>query len=905
MDGTTPQIRTEDILLALIARSATNPRTTFDEDSLRELGQSMATVGQIHPALVRPRGEGFELVAGERRWRAAALAGLLTLRCEVRDLTDEQVEEIQLVENAGREDVHPLEEAVALQRCVARGRTPQYLADRLGRPVRWVQKRLALMNLIETARAWLRSERLPIAHAQQLAALAPSTQGRVLARFGANAPIPTAREFARAIGYESHAVEAAPFDTKDATLPGHGPCAKCVHRSDAQADLFEGASADALCLDAACWSQKTDATWLRVERSAAKKKLTVLADAAGVFAYGDRIDHNAPYVAEPPVEGAKPVAVVRAPSGRAVELYAKPARSGGGDDDEEDGPETDEEREERVRNETRWAEKRAAAEAEGRARAERLLAVAGTKDGVLLFLRAGLLGFLEQLEAPALRPMLALLGEPAALLAQSDDAVVVRIEDEHLLRVVAAVLADERLHTAESVEEDGAELTELDALLLERFRGDVPMPESPTLHRLWILARPFGELNEDGRAMYDHADVDLDIEWETRGEYVTAEVPEKAASIVLTLAKEDGFAVHTGAEPPPPVATTELRVIRGDWLQHRSGLRDTAKAPLHKQWEPDGDDRVVRVKRGDAVAGLVLAYCIEHGIALRVNGEQVSPKVGAPAAEKPAKKAPVEKTAPAPLARTERVADDVLAVLSTIAVDGTVARITEGTLDRKLYERVNKVLEALGGTWSKKLKGHAFADDPRDALDGVILSGEVARARDVLGWFPTPLELVKQLFELADGQPGMTLLEPSAGEGAIVGSAVVRGYKVTALEIDPGRHSTLTRRYGADIASRLGDFLRYDADERFDRVVMNPPFARQQDIEHVTAAFRLLAPGGRLIAVMSAGVAFRQDRKAVAFRELVASNEGRILDNDEGAFKESGTSVRTVTVVMNRRAVSP
>lgn len=1165
MDGIIPDsIDTRNIPLDLIDASPTNPRKTIDEAKLAELGASMASpVGQIHPILVRPAGERFEIVAGERRWRAAGIAGLATIRAEVRDIPDDVVREMQLVENAGREDVHPLEEAIALDGLVQCGRTPEYLADRLGRPVRWVQRRIALLGLVDEARAWLQSGRLPITHAQQLAALAPSTQQRVLARYHHDRPIPSAREFARDIGYESHAVAAAPFDTEDKTLPGRGPCAKCFHRSDAQADLFSGASSDALCLDAACWNTKADATWLRVERDASKRKLTVIADPSEVFQYGDNLAWNSPYATTPPTEDAKPVAVAKAPSGRAIELYAKPSQAAKGtaerviersqEDEVDEDDESEEERNERVQIDTERTARKAAAEAGHRARAEKLLAIAGTKSGALLLLRAGLIGYLEGFHSPVLRPLLSLLGAAPATLELTDETLVDAIDESDVLRVVAAVLGDAQAEAAESMRADGEELSELNEQLLALVKGEAPavapdalielvgppgwVPESdvevfdPTAACFWTPVDPdaresvalrtvlrtvlpeslatklleqlaeiavpverraptgpshvvrvgdvvrlfaergegedagvvgfvrddgpsgavllvggerqvaWGDTVEDkhGRLVFRPevrgrvVDQEPDGYW-TVGEVIAAAPAKRSKKNASSrLASAPTEAEEAGTES----ATTELRVKRGDWLQHRSGLRDTAKAPLHKQWEPDGDDRVARVERGAAVVAQVLDYCREHKVPLRLNGaELLAPEAPAKApkasksskgatAPKPPATTPDEASAPeddsrfdplrgtvlvfrdddywgrngkkgvgsdrslsasqggigstcggdlrpftivgpvrpgdarieaamaaatkagvsflalydvdtseartlaekpdaawtvakpaktsnkpaaptAPAPRVERVADDVLAVLSTMEVDGTLAKITEGTLDRKLYERTNKVLEALGGTWSKKLKGHVFAEDPRDALDGVILTGEVAHARDVLGFFPTPMELVRELLSLAGGaDEGVTLLEPSAGEGAIVGAAITRGYTVTAVEIDPKRHRTIGGRYSDLLAANVcADLLRWDTDERFDRVVMNPPFARGQDVEHVTYAFRLLKPGGRLVAVMSAGVAFREDRKTVAFRELVREAGGTITENPEGSFKSSGTAVRTVTVVMDRKAVA-
>ena len=101
----------------------------------------------------------------------------------------------------------------------------------------------------------------------------------------------------------------------------------------------------------------------------------------------------------------------------------------------------------------------------------------------------------------------------------------------------------------------------------------------------------------------------------------------------------------------------------------------------------------------------------------------------------------------------------------------------------------------------------------------------------------------------------------------------------------------------------VGDFLDFTATDPYDRVVMNPPFSvpgrAQADIDHVLHAFDLLAPGGRLVAIMSGGVCFRENVKSKAFRQLVVEY-GEFLDVADGAFAESGTGVRTCIVRLDK-----
>ena len=630
MDTTVPNdLTTRDIPLDLIDPSATNPRKTIDEAKIRELGTSMASpVGQIHPALVRPRGERYELVAGERRWRAAKLAGLKCLRCEVREIPDDLVREMQLVENAGREDVHPLEEAIALEAIIREdGRTPEYLADRLGHSVRWVQRRLALLGLTDQAREWLRNGRLPIAHAQQLAAVDAATQGRVLEVWSGR-DLPPARAFANTIFNQLHSLDAAPFDTADAKLPGHGVCGKCAHRSDTQGDLFDGAREGVQCLDAACWDGKVEAVWQRAVKAAPKKHLTVIAEPGAVFQWADNLRWDSEFQKKPASPDSKPVALARTNGGHVVELYAKPkAAPRDGDAEEDDENEGDDGEGPAPRTgPDKWELKRQERLAATEQRLARLCAIVDhAPGGVAVVLRNALRFEIDNASADALRTILRIRGAAWAE-GLSDDALVDGLPAEDLAQTLGILMADDQLQALESAPTPD-ERPAFEAELLDLMTGEEPSAASaveppPALVRLWLPARPFGELSDDGRATYEHPDVVADLAWETRGGWVTAEMPEGIARIVRDLARDDGFALHEGQDAPPDT-TVELRVKRSDWQQHRSGLRDCATGSLHKQWQPEGEDRVVRVERGAGVVAQVVDYCRARNVALHVNGESL------------------------------------------------------------------------------------------------------------------------------------------------------------------------------------------------------------------------------------------------------------------------------------------
>lgn len=146
------------------------PRKTFDGDRLDELAASIRTQGIIQPLIVRPRaGGGYEVIAGERRWRAAQRAGVHEVPAVVREVGPTQAFEMALVENLQREDLNPLEEAAGYQRLIAEfGYTQESLAERVGKDRSTVANALRLLRLPENVRALLAAGRLSMGHARAL-----------------------------------------------------------------------------------------------------------------------------------------------------------------------------------------------------------------------------------------------------------------------------------------------------------------------------------------------------------------------------------------------------------------------------------------------------------------------------------------------------------------------------------------------------------------------------------------------------------------------------------------------------------------------------------------------------------------------------------------------------------------
>lgn len=166
----TDEIR--DIEIDLIRPGQQQPRTSFDQAKLDELAQSIRTSGIIQPLLVRPQGGVYELVAGERRWRAAQLAGLSRVPAIIREIPDDRLLELALIENIQRQELNPIEEANAYKRLIeSLNLTQEEVAQRVGRDRSFVTNYLRILKLPSEIQRLLENEKLSFGHARALLGL--------------------------------------------------------------------------------------------------------------------------------------------------------------------------------------------------------------------------------------------------------------------------------------------------------------------------------------------------------------------------------------------------------------------------------------------------------------------------------------------------------------------------------------------------------------------------------------------------------------------------------------------------------------------------------------------------------------------------------------------------------------
>ena len=270
----------QDIPLGKIRESKTNPRRFFDEAKLAELADNIRQHGVLQPILLRPLPEGeagtYELVAGTRRYRASKLAKRENIPATVRELTDAEALELQVIENVQRVDVHPLDEAqgyVALIELQPDTYTVESIAARVGRSPAYVNGRLRLIQLIPEARQAFYEDKLTVAHAFEIARLQPNDQRRALQECfpqyrnaaailkDKKAEATTVRELRAWIEREIHLdLTNAPFDPQDETLlPKAGACARCPKRTGNNPLLFPEVRQKSTCTDRECYRAKVEA----------------------------------------------------------------------------------------------------------------------------------------------------------------------------------------------------------------------------------------------------------------------------------------------------------------------------------------------------------------------------------------------------------------------------------------------------------------------------------------------------------------------------------------------------------------------------------------------------------------------------------------------------------------------
>lgn len=249
----------------------------------------------------------------------------------------------------------------------------------------------------------------------------------------------------------------------------------------------------------------------------------------------------------------------------------------------------------------------------------------------------------------------------------------------------------------------------------------------------------------------------------------------------------------------------------------------------------------------------------------------------------------------------------VIEVLKQCTIEGDIVKLPKGQLERKLYQEVAKSLQLIGGKWKgNKIMGFVFQEDPTELL-AQIANGEKRNLKKEFQFFGTPALLADELVKLSgihsghNRHPNFRISEPSAGQGAII-KAIHRKIGETpiyAFELmDINR--TFLEKIPYILLSKDKDFLQYDISLQFDIIIANPPFAKNQDIDHIYKMFECLKSGGRIVSIASKHWEYSANKKETEFRNWLNNLNAEVIPIKPGAFKESGTMVGGKIILINK-----
>jgi predicted RNA methylase len=280
--------------------------------------------------------------------------------------------------------------------------------------------------------------------------------------------------------------------------------------------------------------------------------------------------------------------------------------------------------------------------------------------------------------------------------------------------------------------------------------------------------------------------------------------------------------------------------------------------------------------------------------------------------------------------RTVDISDEAAEVLGRGLWNGRVFMLPAGHLEKPLYAAVDKALRALGGKWTKGVRGHVFEQDAADSLKAALESGSIVDQKKTLEQFFTPADLAGRMVAALDISRGMRVLEPNGGNGRLIHEALEREARVDTVELDDKLAAELLRMADNQprglLAVYHADFMAWESPlgAVYDRALMNPPFSGNQDIAHVRRAFEMLRPGGKLAAIMSPHFTFADDAASKQFRRMISYPDASakfdvtamqmgidmtaLVENatvqllPAGTFKEAGTNVSAVLVLIEKAA---
>jgi len=230
-------------------------------------------------------------------------------------------------------------------------------------------------------------------------------------------------------------------------------------------------------------------------------------------------------------------------------------------------------------------------------------------------------------------------------------------------------------------------------------------------------------------------------------------------------------------------------------------------------------------------------------------------------------------------------------ILQNCRWDGHLLTLPNVRFRQKAYLEAKKWIEEAGGSWSTSKQGFTWEFDANRVV-GILLQGRRYNLQQEFQYFATPDKVADlAVSKFCSLEADMTILEPSAGRGALIKAVRRRcpGAVVDCFELMPENVPFLQKVEGAHIIG--DDFTK--AEGKWQRIIANPPFSGNQDIDHLYMMYDKLPVGGELSCITSQHWKFAQDKKCRVFRQWLEDHEADITDIDGGEFKESGTVIAT------------
>jgi phospholipid N-methyltransferase len=250
-------------------------------------------------------------------------------------------------------------------------------------------------------------------------------------------------------------------------------------------------------------------------------------------------------------------------------------------------------------------------------------------------------------------------------------------------------------------------------------------------------------------------------------------------------------------------------------------------------------------------------------------------------------------------------------VIKNCTISGLIVKLPKAQLSKELYTQVKTTLNKAEGFWKGgKVQGFEFKSDPTLVLKKLCDGEKINIKKQFQAFFTSP-KLADQLVKLAEIEKEDIILEPSAGEGAII-EAIYRKLGDDFL-LDYVDYFELNKEYSRVIEAKYNTSGKIRAMQvgtnfmtstlihtQYDKIIANPPFSKNQDIDHIRMMYEYLLPGGRIVSVASIHWKHGNEQKCRAFRDWLDMLHAKIIDVPAGAFKESGTNIVTCIIVINK-----